>query len=64
VLSLNMKKILSNLKNIKYPFLDQIIFSGFNFLLGLLIIRLFDLKIFGEFSYFWLVYLLIYTIQN
>lgn len=59
-----MKKILSNFKNIKYPFLDQIVFSGYNFLLGLLIIRLFDLKIFGEFSYFWLVYLLIYTIQN
>ena len=64
MISLNLEKILSNLKKIKYPFLDQIVFSGFNFLLGLLIIRLFNLKIFGEFSYFWLIYLFIYTIQN
>ena len=58
------KKNYSNIKNIKYPFFDQIIFSGFNFLLGVLIIRLTDLETFGKFSFFWLVYLFVFAIQN
>lgn len=59
-----INKNYSSEKKIRYAFLDQIVFSGFNFLLGVLIVRFSGLEIFGKFSFFWLLYLFVFTIQN
>ena len=55
----------NQLKSQKYNLvlLDQIIISGSNFLVTILIINFIGLEKFGLFSFLWLIYLLINTFQ-
>ena len=44
--------------------IDQVIVSGSNFLSSILILRYLGIKEFGIFSFFWLIILFIYSIQQ
>ncbi len=58
-----MKKIQKQFKE-TIIFIDQIIVSGSNFLLSIIILRYLGIKVFGLFSFLWLFVLLINSIQN
>ena len=51
------------LKNFSNILFDQIIVSGSNFIISILLIRFLDLEIFGKFSFLWLILLLINSVH-
>ena len=51
------------LKKYNLVLLDQIIVSGSNFLVAILLVNFIGLEKFGLFSFLWLIYLLINTVQ-
>tara|TARA_B100001057_G_scaffold500410_1_gene615322 strand:+ start:24 stop:1280 length:1257 start_codon:yes stop_codon:yes gene_type:complete len=60
---MKIKNLFLKFKNFSNILFDQIIVSGSNFIISILLIRFLDLEIFGKFSFLWLILLLINSVQ-
>jgi len=59
----NIKKFFSRITNFNLTILDQVLVSGSNFLISILILRFLGINDFGIFSFYWLILTLINSAQ-